>query len=604
MALTSVVRVPLLESDPLATAAMATIAYQPIIGTSSLRSHGFEALTRLPATSAYPDVLRLLDAAAAAGKLLVVERELLAQSITGFARFAGASESRLFCNVDNRVFDADHGMSEYIVELARSSGLQPANICIELSERQAPSSIETLARLVDIFLQHNVRIAIDDFGQGFSGLNMLMRIDPHYLKIDQAFIEGIAHSPRKQAIVSKVAALAHSLGQLVVAEGVETESDFRTARELGCDLAQGFLICRPDTALVNLRTSYPHAVTGQSEEPVIPIFVKELMQSLEPLRLDELVSDAVDRFKRSPVRSFLPVIDEHRYVHGAVYEEDLRYFLFGDFGPSLMANKGIDQSLTRFIRRCPVSEATVSTEALIDSYVVAAANTGLILTLDGRYLGILDNHALLRLAAEREVASARDQNPLTFLPGNNSINRHLEELLTTANHRTLVFFDFDHFKAFNDRYGFSAGDRALLMFSELLLKFRHRNDAFVGHIGGDDFFVSMPLSEQDSLPRVRDLMDKFRHDVECLYTAEDREKDGVWAKDRYGEVRFLPLLRVSAAILPMPISRTHLSLGEIVAALAKGKRLAKQAAEGSALVYLDANPVASQLTRLAEAKLG
>ena len=597
-------RAPSSPLSPLASAGPFDVAYQPIISMSSLRTQGFEALTRMGECSPYTDVLSLLDASAADGSLRQTEQALLTKAITKFARFSGAREARLFCNVDNRVFDDERTSPEVIVALVRNCGLMPANLCIELSERQPPSSADAMQRLVDVFLNHNVRIAIDDFGQGFSGLNTLMQINPHYVKIDRAFVSGVAASPKQQAIVSSIVALSHSLGYLVVAEGVESESDFRALRGMGCDMAQGYLIARPDPDLVNLRMVYTEVVSSSSSIDLISPQVSEMMLEVAPLHIDDPLELAVDRFKQENPVNFIPVTDHHGYVHGALYESDLRYYLFGDYGSALLANKGMGHNLERFVRRCPISEASATTHALIASYVVAETNDGVVLTLDGRYIGVLRNQSILRLAAERDVADARDQNPLTFLPGNTSINRHLYETLNSSHDQTIVFFDFDHFKAFNDCYGFSCGDRAILMFAESLMKFRHKHDAFVAHIGGDDFFASIPQSGQSSRALVAELIEKFRTDVESLYLVEDRARGGLWAKDRFGQSRFLPLLRASAAVLPLPSSRSHISVDEIVSTLARGKSQAKKASDSIAVVDLPSTAVSQQINALAERMTG
>jgi EAL domain-containing protein (putative c-di-GMP-specific phosphodiesterase class I)/GGDEF domain-containing protein len=561
------------------------IAYQPIVSTTSLRTHGFEALARLPFDSEFPDILALLDAASNQGTLRLVERALLTKSIDKFSQFAGASSARLFCNLDNRIFDDAEVSPQVIVNLAKAAGLQPANVCIELSERQPPN-VDALGRMVDLFLKHNLRIAIDDFGQGHSGLNTLMRISPHYVKIDQAFINGLAKSPRQRAIVSMVVGLSHSLGYLVVGEGVEDETDFRALRDLGCDLAQGYLIARPDTHLGSLRDTYGHVVQGEVRIDAIPPKISAMLTTIEPLQLGSSIAKAVDRFKTGSVVDFIPVVDQHHYVHGAIYETDLRYYMFGEYGAALMANKGSNQSLDRLLKACPTVEASAQTDILIDSYVVSGGNKGLVLTLDGRYVGVLCNHAILRLSVEREVAEARDQNPLTFLPGNNSINRHIHDLLTDSHDRCLVFFDFDYFKAFNDTYGFAVGDRALLMFGELLMKFRHRHDAFVGHIGGDDFFASIPANGIQAEQWVRALTQQFCDDVESLYLIEDRIDGGLWAKDRFGETRFFPLLRASAVLMVLPPNRRQFTVADVISTLASGKSQAKKSEDGLALIAL------------------
>jgi len=574
------------------------IAFQPIVSVTSLRTHGFEALTRMPQDAAFSDVLDLLDSAQEAGSLGLVERALLTKAITKFACFDGASDTRLFCNIDNRVFDDDAVRPEIITELMQSCGLQPANMCIELSERQPPNSDAALKRVVDVFLKHNVRIAIDDFGQGFSGLDTLMRVNPHYIKIDRAFVDGVASSPKQQAIISKTVSLAHSLGFLVVGEGVESEADFRMLRGIGCDFVQGFLIARPEKDITCLFASYDKVAVRDRRAESIPQEIADLLLPLPPILVTDDLRHAVDRFRQQPEYDFIPVVDSHGNVHGAIYGSDLSYYLFNEFGPALLANRGLDLKLASYIRRCPISDANARYDSLVESYVVAEEKHGLVITLDGRYQGILGNNAMLRLSAEREVALARDQNPLTFLPGNLSIQHHLAEVLRMGPDRTIVFFDFDHFKAFNDKYGFARGDRALQMFAERLLKFRHKHEAFVGHVGGDDFFASLPVNLDRSHELVRALTGSFQADVESLYSVKDRARGGLVARDRFGEERFFPLLRASAVLATLPTSRSHLTAGDIVQALADGKTRAKRSREGIAFVAVPETRASMEIAML------
>ncbi|MDT9600692.1 EAL domain-containing protein [Sphingosinicella rhizophila] len=567
------------EERPMDALGSAEIAFQPIVDSISLRCHGFEALTRLKPDSLYSDICHVMDAASATGELARTERMLLTKSISRFAEIDGAGATRLFCNVDNRVFDDPDIKPGNIVELAVQKGLTPANLCIELSERQPPKSIDALRRIVDMFLRFNVRIAIDDFGRGFSGMDMLLQVNPHYIKIDQAFIRSLNTDARKQAIVHKVTGLSHSLGLLVVAEGVETEAELRNVRELGCDLVQGFLIARPTVDLGRVRMNYEGKVASRPARGISPIIL-DLMEEVQPVSIGAPLSDVIDRFKVRDVRSFLPVVDDHGYLHGAVYEADVASYLFGDYGPSLLANKGMNQSVGQVIRRCPISEAHVGPETLVESYVVSAGNEGLALTAEGRYVGFLSNNAILRLAAAREVEAARQQNPLTQLPGNISIGEHVDAIISGRQTALLAFFDFDNFKAFNDKYGFAVGDRALLLFSDLLKSFSHDHDAFIGHIGGDDFFLSIDRPDDSHERQIETLCRRFEADAANLYSPEDRVAGGIVADDRFGEKRFFPLLRTSAILLHVSRSAAYASSSDIFRELALGKSLAKKSPNG------------------------
>lgn len=577
--------------DPVACAQASRSVFQPIISATSLQTHGFEALTWLPPNSGFANVQELLDAAYAQGKLLQVERALLSQAISRFAEYPDAASARLFCNVDNRIFSEAAVSPDRIIALVRDLGLKPANLVIETSERLPPESHEAFSRLLDVFLNHNIRIAIDDFGRGFSGLETLMLVHPHYIKIDRLFVDGIARSARQQAIVGKVIGLGHSLGLMTIAEGIETEADFRMVQELGCDLVQGYIAARPADVSELVGDYSANCPPMPSEHGIPPALAQSLIE-VPPLLLDAPIAEAARRFKAGGEHGFIPLVDRSGFVHGALFEEAIHPYIYTDFGPALLANKGLADTVERLLSRCPISEVSAPAPAIIDSFLVAASMKGMILTREGRYVGVLTNQGILRLSTERELEDARDRNPLTFLPGNNSIGQHLKAVLSTAQPCCLIYFDFDHFKAFNDRYGFAVGDAVLLQFAELLLRTRHSHEAFIGHVGGDDFFASLPANLDVATTVVRRLLAEFGEIAASYYPPDQQRNGGFTALDRFGEERFLPLLRASATILLLPASRSHLDEQAVVGALSAGKLTAKQSAEGLAVVSLPPTPVA------------
>ncbi|MGQ4275000.1 GGDEF domain-containing protein [Terrihabitans sp. B22-R8] len=314
--------------------------------------------------------------------------------------------------------------------------------------------------------------------------------------------------------------------------------------------------------------------------------VASRLAPVTPLLIDEPLSAAAHIFQSSRGLSVLPVTDSSGVVMGALLEEDVRRFQLSDFGPALLANKGAAPRLAKLVRRFPIADAHGSVEAIINSYVAADNAHGIILTTEDRYAGYLSNHSVLKLAAERELFLAREQNPLTHLRGNRSVLRHIEEVLARHGTQTLAFLDFDNFKAFNDSYGFAAGDRAILMFAEMLRKLEVARDIFVGHIGGDDFFISLAMDDSESAALIRELCLKFASDVESLYSPTDRAAGGITAHDRFGAERFFPLMRVSASLLHLPVSRAHLDVEMVNNQLSAGKLAAKSSPTGFAIKRL------------------
>jgi EAL domain-containing protein (putative c-di-GMP-specific phosphodiesterase class I) len=119
-------------------------------------------------------------------------------------------------------------------------------ICLEITETALVDQPDAVTRTLDQLKELGVRLAIDDFGIGFSSLNRLRQLPPvEAIKIDKAFVDGLGVHSADRAIVAAAISLASALGATTVAEGVETADQVAALHELGCDLAQGYHFSRP-----------------------------------------------------------------------------------------------------------------------------------------------------------------------------------------------------------------------------------------------------------------------------------------------------------------------------------------------------------------------
>src|SRR5690606_28480513 len=127
-----------------------------------------------------------------------------------------------------------------VAEALADSALPPQRLHVELTETAMIGDEAHASRMLHQLRARGVRVWLDDFGTGFSGLSHLRRVPIDGVKIDRSFVADILHDPDDLALTTAIIAMAHSLGITVVAEGVESESQYALLRERGCNLAQGY----------------------------------------------------------------------------------------------------------------------------------------------------------------------------------------------------------------------------------------------------------------------------------------------------------------------------------------------------------------------------
>ncbi|MBV1789545.1 EAL domain-containing protein [Marinobacterium sp. D7] len=147
-------------------------------------------------------------------------------------------------NISARQFQNGSILQHIERELDRS-GLESRWLSIELTETSFMDNAEQTAETLLALRERGVGVSIDDFGTGFSSLSYIRTMSLDHLKIDRSFINSITESERDRQLVKAIIAMSQALGLSVVAEGVETSEQLGLLRELGCDQAQGYLICRP-----------------------------------------------------------------------------------------------------------------------------------------------------------------------------------------------------------------------------------------------------------------------------------------------------------------------------------------------------------------------
>jgi len=229
-----------------------SLEYQPEVDVETHRIVGVEALVRWKSPTrglVVPD--QFIPVAEATGVIIPLGDFVLHEACAQTARWN--REGLLpqgfvtWVNISGKQLTSG-GVGTSVERALRASDLSPRLLGLEVTETAivvdgavGDRAREDLKRLHD----NGVRIAIDDFGTGFSSLGHLRRFPVDILKVDRSFVHGVEHDAKDAAITANLASLAHALGLLAVAEGIESDGQLASVRELGCDLAQGFLFAKP-----------------------------------------------------------------------------------------------------------------------------------------------------------------------------------------------------------------------------------------------------------------------------------------------------------------------------------------------------------------------
>lgn len=162
----------------------------------------------------------------------------------------------------------------------------------------------------------------------------------------------------------------------------------------------------------------------------------------------------------------------------------------------------------------------------------------------------------------------RGVNPLSGLPGNVQIEAEIRRRMLNKEAFAIVYFDLDNFKAYNDVYGFAAGDEIIKYTAKLIMQSIHAiedNSSFVGHIGGDDFVSIISPADYDEL--CKNVIANFDNDIESFYNEEDVHRGYIEVANRRGIIEQFPLVSISIAVVEVDLVKvkSSLEIGEIAA---------------------------------------
>lgn len=229
-----------------------SVAYQPVYRLRDNRLVGAEALLRWhhPEQGMVSPAV-FIDVAEQSGLIETIGPQVLRVACRDAVRWQGefANDEPLFVSVNvspRQLRSAE--LPGLVEECLRETGLPPSQLHVELTETAVIGDELHASTLLSRLRSIGVKVWLDDFGTGFSGLSHLRRVPVDGVKIDRSFIADVLRDPDDLALTTAIIAMAHSLGITVVAEGVEKEGQYAILRERGCDLAQGYWLGHPSSA--------------------------------------------------------------------------------------------------------------------------------------------------------------------------------------------------------------------------------------------------------------------------------------------------------------------------------------------------------------------
>jgi diguanylate cyclase (GGDEF)-like protein/PAS domain S-box-containing protein len=208
--------------------------FQPYYDINSGKIVGFEALLRIVRSDRTISPDEFIDYAEKSGIIKKIEKHMYKKIDFYYDKL----RLPLSINFSARSFKDENHIREFFDKASLP-------LTVELTEREITDDIEYTKKIFDILKSKNLKIAIDDFGTGYSTFSYVRELDFDVLKIDMSFIKNIEKSKKDYALVKTIILLAKELNLKTIAEGVETEGQLKILRELGCDVAQGFLIAKP-----------------------------------------------------------------------------------------------------------------------------------------------------------------------------------------------------------------------------------------------------------------------------------------------------------------------------------------------------------------------
>lgn len=221
--------------------------YQPQYRSSDRRIMGFEALVRWQSPAlGMVSPMKFIPVAEESMLILPLGEWILEEAIRFIKKIHGAGYTDMIMSVNISVFQLmQENFADTVINLIETYDLAPDLLELEITESAMMESMKSVLKNITALKNRGIRFALDDFGTGYSSLNYLTQLPINTLKIDKSFIDNIGRIKEKAFLISSIMEIGQKLGLSIVAEGVETEDQFKYLVKRRCERIQGYLLSKP-----------------------------------------------------------------------------------------------------------------------------------------------------------------------------------------------------------------------------------------------------------------------------------------------------------------------------------------------------------------------
>jgi EAL domain-containing protein (putative c-di-GMP-specific phosphodiesterase class I) len=218
------------------------MAFQPIVNTFTGEIFAYEALVRGPGATSAASALSQVNEA----NRYAFDQSCRVTAITLAAQLGLADTgARLSINFMPGAVYSPVACIQLTLKAAAQSNFPTDRLIFEFTENEEVLDTGHVRNIITEYRRHGFQIALDDFGAGYSGLNLLAELEPDIVKLDAALTRDLHHRPSARKIIQSMAKLNGSLGSRIIAEGIETIEEFNALHDCGVSLMQGYLLARP-----------------------------------------------------------------------------------------------------------------------------------------------------------------------------------------------------------------------------------------------------------------------------------------------------------------------------------------------------------------------